>query len=330
MRIIKIILLLLLTAGVLSPVSSLTVKLGSPFPEGSAWDTSLKRMASEWREITGGEVTMRIYPGGVAGDEADMIRKIRFGQLDAGVLTIMGLKTIVPDSFVMALPGILKTQAELNYTIRNFAPRFDEQFVREGFRVLAWSNSGWANFYAKSPARTPDLLRREKLSVGSTDEELAANFKALNFNVVPSSINELTVALQSGMVSAFYAPPMAAAAYQWFALAPYLIDFPVAPVLGSLVISERTWSRIPAKYHEQLKAAITGVAGDFDAESERLNIEALKVMNRNGLKVEKLSKAETDEWYRVMKSGHALVIGEGNWVTEKAYKEFLSMLEGVR
>ena len=53
-------------------------------------------------------------------------------------------------------------------------------------------------------------------------------------------------------------------------------------------------------------------------------------MNRNGLKVEKLSKAETDEWYRVMISGHALVIGEGNWVTEKAYKEFLSMLEDIR
>jgi TRAP-type C4-dicarboxylate transport system substrate-binding protein len=314
----------------LTPLSALTVKLGSPFPEGSAWDSTLKRMAAEWAEISGGQVRMRIYPGGVAGDEPDMIRKMRFGQLDAAVLTTMGLKSIVPNSFVMTLPGILQSEEELDFAIEEFAPRFDEDFVREGFRVMAWSKTGWAYFYAKTPARTPNLLRNEKLSVSNTDEELAANFKALRFNVVPVSMNQLMVSLQSGMVSAFYAPPLAAAAFQWFALAPYMIDFPFSPVLGGLVISERTWNRIPSQFHRELKAAIQIVARDFYVESERLNTEAMRVMNNNGLQLEKLTASEEQAWFDVMISGHALVVGDGKWVDKEIYDEFVSILEEMR
>lgn len=314
----------------LTPLSALTVKLGSPFPEGSAWDSTLKRMAAEWSDITGGDVRMRIYPGGVAGDQADTIRKMRFGQLDAAVLTSFGLQSIVPSTFVLSLPGMLQSEAELDYVIERFAPDFDEEFVKEGFRVLAWSKSGWAYFFAKSPSTTPERFMREKLSVSSAEEETAANFKALGFSVVPVDLNELMVALQSGMVSAFYAPPMAAAAYQWFALAPYMIDFALAPVLGGLVISERTWNRIPERYHRELKQAIETVARDFYAESERLNAEAMTVMARHGLQLKDLTDSQREDWYKVMTSGHKLVVGDDKWIDDKLYGEFISVLEGLR
>ncbi|MCK5735462.1 MAG: TRAP transporter substrate-binding protein DctP [Spirochaetaceae bacterium] len=326
----KTVLLLVLAFVVFTPLSALTVKLGSPFPEGSSWDSSLKRMAAEWSEISGGQVRMRIYPGGVAGDQADMIRKMRIGQLDAAVLTPFGLQSIVPNTFVLSLPGLFKSNAELDYVIEEFVPGFDDDFVAEGFRILAWSKSGWAYFFSKTPARTPRLLMNEKLSVSNADEEAAVNFKALGFNVVPTALNELMVALQSGMVSSFYAPPMAAAAYQWFALAPYMIDFPLGPVLGGFVISERTWQRIPERYHVEFKAAIETVAADFYSESERLNTQAMNVMNRHGLKVEELGSAEMDQWYEVMTSGHKLVVGDGKWIDEGLYQSLISSLEGLR
>ncbi|RKX71537.1 MAG: C4-dicarboxylate ABC transporter substrate-binding protein [Spirochaetes bacterium] len=326
----KSVLLIVLVFAALAPLSALTVKLGSPFPEGSSWDSSLKRMAAQWSEISGGQVRLRIYPGGVAGDQADMIRKMRIGQLDAAVLTSFGLKSIVPDTFVLSLPGLLKSEAELNYVIEEFVPQFDDDFVKEGFRILAWSKSGWAYFFAKSPARTPRQLMNEKLSVSAADEEAAVNFISLGFNVVPTSLNELMVALQSGMVTAFYGPPMAAAAYQWFALAPYMIDFPLAPVLGGFVVSERTWNRIPERYHAELKAAIEEVAADFYTESERLNIEAMNVMKRHGLKVEELNADEMEQWYDLMNSGHHLLVGDGKWIDEDLYNNLVSSLKGLR
>ncbi len=323
-------LLLVFTIAFAAPLSALTIKLGSPFPEGSAWDTTLKRMAAEWKNISGGQVRMRIYPGGVAGDDRDMIRKMRFGQLDAAVLTTFGLKTIVPNTFVMTLPGILQSEEELDRVLADFAPLFDDDFVREGFRVLTWSKSGWAYFYAKKPSVTTDQMRTEKLAVTSTDEELAANFKALRFNVVPTSMNELMVSLQSGMVSAFYAPPMAAASYQWFSQAPYMIDLPLAPVLGGFVISERTWQRIPENFHAELKAAIEDVARDFYLESERLNQEALDVMNRNGLHRESLTEAQKKEWFDTLTGGYSLVVGDGKWIDDDVYEDFMFHVNGLR
>ncbi|MCK5251256.1 MAG: TRAP transporter substrate-binding protein DctP, partial [Spirochaetaceae bacterium] len=60
-------------------LSALTIKLASPLPEGTEWDNTLRRMADEWSDITDGQIRMRIYPGGIAGDEGDMVRKMRIG-----------------------------------------------------------------------------------------------------------------------------------------------------------------------------------------------------------------------------------------------------------
>jgi len=103
--------------------------------------------------------------------------------------------------------------------------------------------------FGKSPLRIPDDLRKQSLAVGSTENEIIAAFKILNFNVVPTIINETMMALHSGMVSSFYSPPIVAAAFQWFAAAPFMTDYPLAPVFGALVIGEQTWNRIPKEYH---------------------------------------------------------------------------------
>lgn len=309
---------------------AITVKLGSPFPEGSEWDLSLRRMAANWERITGGEVKIRIYPGGVAGGQADMIRKMRLGQLDASVLTAFGMRAIVPETFVLSLPGMLNSEAELDYVIDKFLPAFDNDFVDEGFRVLAWSKSGWAYFFSKNAITTPDEMKSARLAIVKSDSEVAANFKILGFNVVPVDFNELVVSLQSGMVSAFYSAPMAAVAYQWFVLAPYMMNLPLAPVLGGLVISERTWKRIPAKFHEVLKRATEVVAQDFYLESEHLNAEAIRVMTKYGFIKGELNGEEREEWYEFLREGHELVVGEGKWIDNDTYEEFIFELESLR
>ena len=309
---------------------AITVKLGSPFPEGSAWDSSLKRVAASWARITDGEVKMRVSPGGIAGDQADMIRKMRFGQLDASVLTSFGMRIIVPETFVLSLPGMLNSEAELDYAIDEFLPTFNDDFIDKGFRVLAWSKSGWAYFFSKNAITTPDEIKSGKLAIPKTDNEVATIFKSIGLNVVPMDFNELMMSLQSGMVNVFYTAPMAAVAYQWFALAPYMMNFPIAPVLGGIVISERTWKRIPAKFHEDLRKAIEIVAQDFYLESEQLNAEAIRVMSKHGFIRQELNEEEKADWYEFIKEGHKLVVGENKWIDNDTYERFVFVLENLR
>ena len=152
----------------------------------------------------------------------------------------------------------------------------------------------------------------------------------MGFNVVPMAINEVLVAFQSGMASAVYGPPMATAAYQWFSQAPYMLDFPLAPIIGGIVISERTWRRIPERFHREFRTAINEVAMEFYQESEHLNSEAIRVMEKNGLEVLELSEGETEEWFQMITDGHSLVVGEGKWIDEDVYDELISALEGLR
>ena len=327
---LRLTVLLVFAAAAFSPLSALTVKLASPFPEGSEWDNILKQMAADWSDITGGKVRMRIYPGGVAGDEADMIRKMRFGQIDAAVLTTFGLKAIYSDIFILSLPGLIHNDEELNYILKKFTPQFNAEYEKEGFQILAWSKGGWAYFFSKNPDSTPDMLRREKLAVSSTDQEFAGVLKSLKFNVVPTAMNELLVSLQSGMVSAFYNPPMASAAYQLFTLAPYMIDFPVAAVIGGIVISDRTWKRIPAQYHDELKAVIEKAADSFFYESERLNLKAMDIMTQNGLEVVQVNDTQKEQWYSLFESGTDMVVGDGKWISTALYNDFVKTLGEVR
>ena len=330
-RILKITALILALAVFLPlGLSAQTVKLGSPFPEGTEWDNSLKRLAAEWAEITNGRVRMRIYPGGVAGDDGDMVRKMRFGQLDAAVLTSFGMKSIVPNSFVMTLPGMITSENELDAVLQDFAPRFDQDFIDQGFRVLSWSKTGWAYFFTERTDPSVQSFKRDILAINSSDEELVMAFKAMGFKVVPLAINETMVALQSGMVDNFYAPPMGAAVYQWFALAPNMIDFPVSPVIGGLVISDRTWNRIPAQYRDELKASVDGVVSDFFAESERLNQQGLEVMVRNNLQILDLDESQRQAWFDELQGGVNIVVGDDSWIDQNVFEDYINHLENLR
>src|SRR4051812_40328499 len=75
--------LLLLGLAGSAAAGTVVVKMGTVAPDGSPWETLLKEMGEQWRTISHGAVQLRIYPGGVLGDESDMVKKLRIGQLQA-------------------------------------------------------------------------------------------------------------------------------------------------------------------------------------------------------------------------------------------------------
>ncbi|MCG8454413.1 MAG: TRAP transporter substrate-binding protein DctP [Spirochaetales bacterium] len=314
----------------LTPLSAVDIKLGSPLPEGTVWDTSLRRMADEWRTITKGRVRVRIYPGGIAGGEGDMIRKMRIGQLDAGVFSPYGLKVMVPESFTFILPGLVQTEEELNALLLRYSPTLEDKFRQAGFEMLAWSLSGWAYPFSKTPAYFPEDLMQGTMAVDDSEVDLYAALKSLGFDVEPMPINEIMVGLQSGLVDSMLVPPVAAAAYQWFGLASTMTDVRLTPVLGGLVLSKRAWRSIPEEYHEELKASMERVAQEFTAESERLGNEALRVMLENGLEVVPVEEKDLSTWSQFMIQGHELMVGEGKAIPQEFYDAIRTDLEELR
>lgn len=310
-RIVPILILIFMTV---NPLASLTVKLGSVVPAGSDWDMALKQMALEWKQITGGMVNIKIYSGGIAGNEGSMIQKMRINQLDMAVLTAIGMNKIVPKTFVLSLPFLLEDNEEVNFLLKNVAPEFDEDFSQKGFEVLMWSTTGWVNFFSREKATSPSMLRRQKLAVDGDETEMMDAWKSLNFHVVPMGITNILSGLQSGMIDAFYAPPMAAASYQWFAMTPHMNDMTLSPLLGGVVISNRMWRRIPEKFHDELKAAVQRTNNKFNVSSREMNEKALEIMIGYGLEVDSPTEREQREWKSLFEDDYSFIVGPGKLI----------------
>ena len=107
---------------------SITVKMATLAPNGSPWHEILKEMAAEWSQLSNGMITLRIYPGGVAGDEGDMVRKMRIGQLHAAALTTSGLAKITPDVNALAIP---QSQEEARDRLSRLTPGLDAPVLIE-------------------------------------------------------------------------------------------------------------------------------------------------------------------------------------------------------
>ena len=73
------------------------VKFATLAPEGTIWMKEMRALAREVKDATGGEVRFKFYPGGVSGDEKDVIRKMRIGQLHGAGFTGVGLGEILPE-----------------------------------------------------------------------------------------------------------------------------------------------------------------------------------------------------------------------------------------
>ncbi|MBD3421912.1 MAG: C4-dicarboxylate ABC transporter substrate-binding protein [Chitinivibrionales bacterium] len=283
----------------------LTIKLGSLAPSGSPWDTGLKKIAAEWKKISNGKVTVKIYPGGIAGDESDMIRKMRIGQLDAAGLTGVGLCRIYPPILALQAPLTVRNDDELNHALDKMKPSFEKGLADKGFTIVAWNFVGWVHFFGKKPIAGPNDLRKQKLFIWSGDPDGVQRWKEMGFHPVPLASTDLMTSLQSGMVEAFSATPLSAASYQWFGLAPNMSDLKWAPLIGGIVISNKSMQRIPQSLRLPLLQAGSRISSGFQDDIVQADQKAIDIMKEHGLKIIHVSEEGVAKWREVVDKGIA-------------------------
>lgn len=286
-----------------------TIKLGTVAPANSPWDLVLRRLAADWSRISDGEVELKIFPGGIAGDEPDMIRKMRIGQLHAATLTAGSLNDIYPGMLALASPMLIRNDAEMLAVLGELAPFFERQLEERGFVALMWSPIGWVKFFARQPLRTLDDLRRQTLWIGDAGAAEIRAWQQAGFDVVALPLTEVTTALQSGMIDAYLSSPLAAAAFQWFGLAPHMNDLRLAPLYGALVISKRVWERIPERIRPRLRAVAQAAGERLSASAHEQDDLAVHVMRAHGLQVYEATAALEQEWQDTVRREFQGLIG---------------------
>ena len=327
-KIKKILVILVLCVVPYSSIYSLTIKIGSIAPKGSPWDIALRKIARDWKSISNGKVKLKIYPGGIVGDESNMIRKMRIGQLHGAILTNFGMSNISPEVLSISMPFLINNEKELDYVLQKRTPYFETLMSKKGFKVVSWSKAGWVYFFSKYPVKYPDDLKKQPLAVASNDAAMLQAWRKVGFNAVPLSANDVMTGLQSGMVQAYYSTPLVSGALQWFALAPNMCNVKIAPMVGGFIFSKRIWRRIPDKYKQDFTDSSNRVVLQLNRDSKNLEKEAMKKMKKHGLKVHNVSRRIYNLWKREAAKGHNVYIGKT--FSKKLFNDIKNDLRSLR
>ncbi len=301
-RLLLIALPLILWAALAAPANAeIVIKTATLVPQGSEWHRILQDMSAEWQKASHGQVTLRIYPGGVAGDDNDIVRKMRLGTIDAGLLTITGMSAVDRSVLAMEVPLAYKDYAELDCVLAKLSPSLEKQLEAKGFLVLGWSEGGWTHFLTKAPVRTPDDMRKLKVFVWAGDDPYTELWKKAGFNPVPLPSTEISTALQTGLVTAVAATTQGALLLQWYKHLNYMTDLKWAMLLGGIVITKSAWAKIPADMRQPLRDSALKACKrlrDFSRQAEARDFE---VLEKQGVKIIHTDDAVIEQWRQLIK-----------------------------
>ncbi len=324
MRFAKTVALLVSVALLATTLPATTIKIGSIAPDRSPWNDALQEMAREWLKITGGQVELKIYAGGIAGGEDDMIRKIRVGTLGGAAMTNLGLTHIYADSYVLNIPFLFDSDAELNAVLDRMKPVFEKRIEEKGFKVVIWTLTGWLNFFTKGRLAGPEDLKKSKMSFTTGEPEMEQAWKKMGYRIVPTELKDLMMALQSGMVDSFYLPPVIAGSGQYFPFAPHMLDLKVAPLLGGIVIADRVWKTIPAQYHGPMMASAQRIGAQLMGKIQALESKTLVTMKQHGLIIDAAPQGALQAWRAVAGKGTDELVGKA--FSREVYDQMMARL----
>lgn len=296
----------LAVSGLSAQQAGITLKLGTMAPEGSPWDVIMEDMGQQWKAAG---VKLQIYPGGVLGDEPDMVTKMRIGQIQVGVLTVVGLAQIDKGVQALSVPMMYKSNAESDYVRKKMQPLLEKRLAAQGFKVLNWGEAGWVRFFGKDPILTPDDLKKAKFFVWGNDTDTMNIWKSAGYSPIPLAATDILPNLQTGLINSFDTTPIAALSFQWFALAPHMTEMRWAPLVGATVITTKAWDKIPASAKPAVLKAAQKAGVRFRDEIRAKEDTAIETMKTHGLVVHDITEGQYNQWETLFTSTYPQISG---------------------
>lgn len=278
------------------PAKRIVIKFGTIAPEGSAWHDALLELRQRWLELSGDQVELRIYAGGVLGGETEMVRKVQRRGLDGVAISGSGLPRIEESIGCLNIPLLFESYRQLDYVRERISLDVERRFESRGFKILAWAEGGWVYFFTKSPVRTPDDLRQLRVWTTPGFPEFEKLFNKLGFQVVPLPATDMLTSLQTGLIEAIDVPPLFALLDRSYQIANYMTDLKWAPLNAAVVLSMNAWDKIPQDLHQEFLYAASEIVGRLRVSIHQAEIEALNEMKARGLTIVTLSDSDRAAW----------------------------------
>lgn len=295
---VRILMLALLAAA--TPLSAATVfKVATLAPEGTAWMREMRAAAEGIKTRTEGRVEIKYYPGGVMGNDATVMRKIRVGQLQGGAFTSSELALVYPDIMIYGLPFLFRNQDEVAAVRARMDPLLKKGLEEKGLVAAGIIGGGFAYLLSTQPIRGRDDLIKTKAWVPQNDVISEVTYEVAGVKPVPLSIADVYTGLQTGLVDTVANTPAGTLAFQWHTRVRHMVDMPVAYVVGILTFDKRAFDKLDAADRAAVLEEVAVAVGRLDAQTERDNAAAREALRGEGIEFFEPNAEDRAYWQSV-------------------------------
>jgi TRAP-type C4-dicarboxylate transport system substrate-binding protein len=305
------------------------LRIGTLVPKNSLYHRQLMELGEIWRSAQGGNAKYLVFTDGSQGGEAELARRMRIGQLQGALISVVGLREIEPTVAAMQnMPLLFRNWDEVDYVREKMRAAMEKKFFDKGFVVLAWGDAGWVRFFSKEAALRPDDYKRMKFFAWGSEAEQQSIMKSLGYTPVPLETGDILPAIQTGMISVVPSTPYFALASQIYNSAPNMLEINWAPIVGALVVTRKAWDEMPPALQDAMRSAGERAGVQIRAKARQEVDEAVEAMKKRGLVVNRPNAEQMREWNDLAEKLYPRI--RGAMVPAETFDEVMGHLKAYR
>jgi len=312
-----------------SLVFAQTFKIATIAPEGSSWMSDMKRGAEVIEKQTDGRVKFKFYGGGVQGNDKQVQRKMRTGQLQGGAFTSGAMNMFQRDADLFSMPMVFNSIEEVHYVREKMDSVIRERLEQAGYVNFGFAGAGFAYMMSNKPLQTLGELKGQKVWIPEGDPVGFAALRALGIAPVVMPVTDVMTGLQTDLLDSVTVPPVGAVVFQWHTRLKYITDLPVAYVYAAMLIDKKAFSKMSAEDQKITRDVLEGIYRKFDRYGVTDNEEALQALLESGLEMVSPSPSDVREWRGIVNDSNRRLAKDGKF-DEALLNQMQALIKGYR
>jgi TRAP-type C4-dicarboxylate transport system substrate-binding protein len=288
-----------------------TLKIATIAPEGSSWMKDMRAGAKVVEQYTEGRVKFKFYGGGVQGNDKQVRRKMRTGQLHGGAFSSGGMNGFQKDADLLSLPLMFNTIDEAKYVRAFVEPELRQKLEDAGYVNFGLAGAGFAYMMSNTPTRTLEDLKGQKVWTPEGDAVSYAALRALGVAPVTMPITDVMTGLQTDLLESVTVPPVGAVVFQWHTRLSFITELPVAYVYAAMLIDKRAFSKISPDDQAVVREVMEGIYRKLDQNGIKDNDEAMQALLEGGMEMMPTDASQVSQWRDLVLNSHRKLGREG-------------------
>lgn len=259
--------------------------LASVLPPGNFQLENAKLFAAEVDKVTGGEVKIKVHPGGALGYKGpELLVAVRDGLVESADIQMN--QQIGEDPFfgIESLPFLATGYEELKRLQKLTRPHFEEivaKFNQKLLYVVPWPPQ---NVFAKHGI-TDDISQFSNLTIRTIDKNATDFFSALGAKPVQMPWGEVVPALASGVLNSVSTSSTSAVDGRFWEFLSNYNQLQWQMNSQMVTVNLDAWKKISPKGQKAIEEAATRMEEQFWKSSVAEDEKNIATLKKNGMKV---------------------------------------------